>query len=322
MSNPYGLVCIAMLAFAANSLLCRMALANTDIDPGLFTTIRLASGALCLTLLVAFTARRSSLANNKSERSALGAESAAANIKSAGARTDGASAAINTGPLAAIKQQASTTGALCLFVYAIGFSYAYISMSTGTGALLLFGAVQLTMISVGLFKGERFAAFQWLGFLLAFSGLVILLLPGASAPPLFSALLMISAGIAWGFYSLLGKKSNAPLLLTAGNFSYATLFTIPLIIWLWVTGTWQWSNDGVMYALASGIVASGCGYAIWYKALPLIQSTTAATVQLSVPVIATLMGWAFLAETISVQIMVASLMTLGGIWLVIQKRTR
>ncbi|MBQ4829976.1 DMT family transporter [Alteromonas sp. MMG017] len=308
MGNPYGLVCIAMLAFAANSLLCRMALANTDIDPGLFTTIRLASGALCLTLLVAFTARRSALANNKSEQSASGTESAAANI--------------NTSPIAAIKQQASIAGALCLFVYAIGFSYAYISMSTGTGALLLFGAVQLTMISVGLLKGERFAAFQWLGFLLAFAGLVILLLPGASAPPLFSALLMISAGIAWGFYSLLGKKSNAPLLLTAGNFSYATLFTIPLIIWLWVTGSWLWSNDGVMYALASGIVASGCGYAIWYKALPLIQSTTAATVQLSVPVIATLMGWAFLAETISVQIMVASLMTLGGIWLVIQKRTR
>ena len=287
MGNPYGLVCIAMLAFAANSLLCRMALANTDIDPGLFTTIRLASGALCLALLVAFTARRSSK---------------------------------NTSPIAAIKQQASIAGALSLFVYAIAFSYAYISMSTGTGALLLFGAVQLTMISVGLLKGERFATFQWLGFLLAFAGLVILLLPGASAPPLFSPLLMISAGIAWGFYSLLGKKSNAPLLLTAGNFLYATLLTLPLIVWLWVTDTWQWSNDGVLFALASGIVASGCGYAIWYKALPLIQSTTAATVQLSVPVIATLMGWAFLAEAISVQIMVASLMTLGGIWLVIKMR--
>ena len=287
MGNPYGLVCIAMLAFAANSLLCRMALANTDIDPGLFTTIRLASGALCLALLVAFTARRSSK---------------------------------NTSPIAAIKQQASIAGALSLFVYAIAFSYAYISMSTGTGALLLFGAVQLTMISVGLLKGERFATFQWLGFLLAFAGLVILLLPGASAPPLFSALLMISAGIAWGFYSLLGKKSNAPLLLTGGNFLYATLLTLPLIVWLWVTDTWQWSNNGVLFALASGIVASGCGYAIWYKALPLIQSTTAATVQLSVPVIATLMGWAFLAEAISVQIMVASLMTLGGIWLVIKMR--
>jgi len=306
MGNPYGLVCIAMLAFAANSLLCRMALANTDIDPGLFTTIRLASGAMCLTLLVAFTARRSLLANNKSKQSASGIESA--------------SASISTSPIAAIKQQASIAGALSLFVYAIAFSYAYISMSTGTGALLLFGAVQLTMISVGLLKGERFAAFQWLGFLLAFAGLVILLLPGASAPPLFSALLMVSAGIAWGFYSLLGKKSNAPLLLTAGNFLYATVLTLPLVMWLWVTNTWQWSNEGVLYALASGIVASGCGYAIWYKALPLIQSTTAATVQLSVPVIATLMGWAFLAEAISVQIMVASLMTLGGIWLVIKMR--
>ncbi|MDP2596018.1 DMT family transporter [Alteromonas stellipolaris] len=318
MGNPYGLVCIAMLAFAANSLLCRMALANTDIDPGLFTTIRLASGALCLTLLVAFTARRSLLSNNKSEQSASGTEGAAANIKSAAAGTN--SAAAGTSAIAAIKQQASIAGALSLFVYAIAFSYAYISMSTGTGALLLFGAVQLTMISVGLLKGERFAAFQWLGFLLAFAGLVILLLPGASAPPLFSALLMVSAGIAWGFYSLLGKKSNAPLLLSAGNFLYATLLTLPLVMWLWVTSTWQWSNEGVFYALASGIVASGCGYAIWYKALPLIQSTTAATVQLSVPVIATLMGWAFLAEAISLQIMIASLMTLGGIWLVIKMR--
>lgn len=318
MGNPYGLVCIAMLAFAANSLLCRMALANTDIDPGLFTTIRLASGALCLTLLVAFTARRSLLASNKSEQSASGTEGAAVNIKSAAAGTN--SAAAGTSAIAAIKQQASIAGALSLFVYAIAFSYAYISMSTGTGALLLFGAVQLTMISVGLLKGERFAAFQWLGFLLAFAGLVILLLPGASAPPLFSALLMVSAGIAWGFYSLLGKKSNAPLLLSAGNFLYATLLTLPLVMWLWVTSTWQWSNEGVFYALASGIVASGCGYAIWYKALPLIQSTTAATVQLSVPVIATLMGWAFLAEAISLQIMIASLMTLGGIWLVIKMR--
>lgn len=318
MGNPYGLVCIAMLAFAANSLLCRMALANTDIDPGLFTTIRLASGALCLTLLVAFTARRSLLSSNKSEQSASGTEGAAVNIKSAAAGTN--SAATNTSAIAAIKQQASIAGALSLFVYAIAFSYAYISMSTGTGALLLFGAVQLTMISVGLLKGERFAAFQWLGFLLAFAGLVILLLPGASAPPLFSALLMVSAGIAWGFYSLLGKKSNAPLLLSAGNFLYATLLTLPLVMWLWVTSTWQWSNEGVFYALASGIVASGCGYAIWYKALPLIQSTTAATVQLSVPVIATLMGWAFLAEAISLQIMIASLMTLGGIWLVIKMR--
>lgn len=313
MGSPYGLVCIAMLAFAANSLLCRMALANTDIDPGLFTTIRLASGALCLTLLVAFTTRRSSLANSQS------GQSAAAETKNAAANTDDTATRTHSAA-SAIKQQASMTGALSLFVYAIAFSYAYISMSTGTGALLLFGAVQLTMISVGLLKGERFAAFQWLGFLLAFAGLIILLLPGASAPPLFSALLMISAGIAWGFYSLLGKKSNAPLLLSAGNFLYATVLTIPLVMWLWITNEWQWSNDGVLYALASGIVASGCGYAIWYKALPLIQSTTAATVQLSVPVIATLMGWAFLAEAISVQIMIASLMTLGGIWLVIQKR--
>ena len=282
-----GLTGIAMVAFAANSLLCRMALANTTIDPGLFTAIRLISGAVCLLTLVF-------MSNKNWLRPSFALQN--------------------------IARQTSVVGAICLFVYALGFSYAYISMSTGTGALLLFGAVQITMITRGLVSGERFRLLQWIGFLLAFTGLVILLLPGASAPPFISAVLMISAGVAWGVYSLIGKKSTAPLLLSTGNFVLASVLIIPLIVWLALTSTWQWNTQGALYGLASGMLASGLGYAIWYKALPLLHSTTAATVQLSVPVIATAMGWMFLGEVIGLQIIIASIMSLGGIWLVIAKR--
>ena len=284
MHSAVGFVGIAMFAFAANSLLCRMALANAAIDPGLFTVIRLSSGAFCLLVLV--------LATQGNWRRPVQV-------------------------IEKIKHQSSATGALTLFIYAVSFSYAYISMSTGTGALLLFGAVQLTMITSGLVMGERFHVRQWVGFLLALVGLAILLFPGANSPSLYSAILMIISGVAWGIYSLMGKKSTAPLLLTTGNFLLAGMLTLPLIVWLFYANTLHWTNAGVVYALASGIAASGLGYAIWYKALPLIAATTAATVQLSVPVIATLMGWMFLSETIDAQIIMASLMTLGGIWLVI-----
>ncbi len=287
MSKTWALVGVSMLAFAANSLFCRMALANTQIDPGLFTLIRLFSGALCLCLLVAFNQRK------RAEKGAI---------------------------FSVIFSSAKWQGALALFMYAAGFSYAYVTMSTGTGALLLFGAVQLTMLCVSYFTGERFSFLQWVGFGFALAGLIVLLMPSASTPPLVSAVFMVMAGMAWGVYSLLGKKAVNPLRLTAGNFAVATIISLPLLAMLAFEGNLQFDIGGVIYALASGIIASGCGYAIWYKALPLIRSTTAATVQLSVPVIATLMGWVFLAEAINMQIIVASLMTLGGIGLVIAKR--
>jgi len=287
MSKTWALVGVSMLAFAANSLFCRMALANTHIDPGLFTVIRVFSGALCLCLLVLFNQPKSA------RKRAI---------------------------FSVIFSNAKLVGAIALFIYAAGFSYAYVNMSTGTGALLLFGAVQLTMLCVSYFTGERFSLLQWIGFGLALAGLIVLLLPSASTPPLVSAVFMVMAGMAWGVYSLLGKKAVNPLRLTAGNFAVATIISLPLLAMLAFEGNLQFDIGGVIYALASGIIASGCGYAIWYKALPLIRSTTAATVQLSVPVIATLMGWVFLAEAINMQIIVASLMTLGGIGLVIAKR--
>lgn len=289
--KTFLLVAVAMGAFAANSLLCRMALANTDIDPASFTLLRLTSGALALLLLSSYSLRRG--------------------VKSASSQS----------VFKGLKANASVLGGIALFVYAICFSFAYISMSTGTGALLLFGAVQLTMITVGLINGERFNSRQWLGFVLAFIGLVILLLPSASAPSLLAGLLMVLAGMAWGVYSLLGKKSSSALMSTTGNFIYASFLCVPLIGVVLSVGADQFVLDkvGIYYALASGIFASGCGYAIWYRALPLIKSTTAATVQLSVPVLASLMGWLALGEQFTAQIMLASVMTLGGIYLVIKK---
>ena len=288
MFKTLSLVTVAMVAFAANSLLCRMALANTDIDPASFTALRLISGALALTFLSLFSLRK-----------APGGAGLWKNLKS----------------------NATFLGGASLFLYALCFSYAYISMATGTGALLLFGAVQLTMISFGLARGERFKRFQWLGFLLAFAGLVILLLPSASAPPLLAGIIMVTAGIAWGVYSLLGKRSKSALFATSGNFIYASILCISLVGFLLSLNSrvLVFDNTGAILALVSGIVASGCGYAIWYSVLPVIKSTTAATVQLSVPVIATLMGWAILGEQLSVQVVIASVMTLGGIYLVIKR---
>lgn len=288
MFKTLSLVTVAMVAFAANSLLCRMALANTDIDPASFTALRLISGAVALTLLSLFSLQK-----------AAGGSSLWVNLKS----------------------NATFLGGASLFLYALCFSYAYISMATGTGALLLFGAVQLTMISFGLARGERFKRFQWLGFLLAFAGLVILLLPSASAPPLLAGIIMVTAGIAWGVYSLLGKRSKSALFATSGNFIYASILCIPLVGFLLSLNSrvLVFDNTGALLALVSGIVASGCGYAIWYSVLPVIKSTTAATVQLSVPVIAALMGWAILGEQLSIQVVIASVMTLGGIYLVIKK---
>ena len=213
----------------------------------------------------------------------------------------------------------SWPSALALFAYAAGFSFAYVSLSAGSGALLLFGAVQATMIGYGLWKGERLRAFQTLGVLLALGGLVGLLLPGLSAPPLLGAALMIAAGIAWGIYSLRGKGAGDPTRVTAGNFMRAVPITI--ILSLLMLDFASVDSAGFYYAVASGALASGLGYAIWYTVLPALRNTSAATVQLSVPVIAALGGIVFLGEPITLRLALASVAILGGIALVIvQKR--
>lgn len=205
--------------------------------------------------------------------------------------------------------------ALALFAYAAAFSFSYIHLPAAAGALILFGAVQTTMITYGLARGERMRAAQLAGLLLAGGGLVGLLLPGLSAPPLPSALLMLGAGIAWGVYSLRGKGAGDALKVTAGNFARAAPLALALSALLW--GGVVADPAGAWYAFLSGALASGVGYAIWYAALPFLKSTTAATVQLSVPVIAASGGVLFLGEPVTLRLAAASIAIIGGIALVV-----
>jgi drug/metabolite transporter (DMT)-like permease len=212
----------------------------------------------------------------------------------------------------------SWLSALALFGYAALFSFAYLQLTAGTGALLLFGAVQATMIFWALRKGERLRVLQIAGLLLAIAGLVVLVLPGLSAPPLSAAVLMFGAGIAWGIYSLRGKGSGDPLGATAGNF----LRAVPMAAVLSIVALRSANLDpaGIGYAIVSGALASGVGYAIWYSALPALKASAAATVQLSVPVLAAFGGILFLGETITLRFVLASIAILGGITLVIVER--
>ena len=269
------LTSMAMIAFAGNSLLCRLALKETAIDPATFTLIRLVSGALMLWLIV--------------------------QLKRSGPQGNG-----------------NWLSALSLFAYAAGFSFAYVSLPAGTGALLLFGAVQVTMISYGLGRGERLHGLQLMGFLLAFAGLVGLMLPGLSAPPLGGSLLMLAAGIAWGVYSLRGKGAGDATRVTAGNFLRAV--PISLVLSLLMFSAANPDMNGVFYAVASGALASGVGYAIWYTVLPALRNSSAASVQLSVPVIAAIGGIIFLSEPLTLRLVMTSIAILGGIALVILKK--
>ena len=267
----------AMIAFAANSLLCRMALGQEMIDAASFTTIRIVAGAVTLVLIVSLRGRTTNFVPN-------------------------------------------WPGVAALFCYMVFFSFAYLSLTAGTGALLLFGAVQLTMFASALRSGERFSVISWAGLCAAFAGLVYLVAPGVTAPEPTGALLMVTAGVAWGVYSLIGRKAERPLLATTANFLYSVPFAIGLSL-LFLGGA-DASVPGVVLAVLSGSLASGLGYAIWYAVLPRLTAGRAATVQLSVPVIAALGGVLFLSEQITLRIIVASSLTIGGIWLVLAQRSR
>ena len=216
--------------------------------------------------------------------------------------------------------QGNWPSALALFAYAAGFSFAYINLTAATGALLLFGAVQTTMSGFGIWRGERLLKLQLFGLVLALGGLIGLTLPGLSAPPLASSLLMIGAGIAWGIYSLRGKGAGDPTLVTAGNF----LRTVPITLALSILMAAQisWDSAGILYAIMSGAVTSGMGYAIWYKALPALKATQAATVQLSVPVITAIGGIVLLGEPLTLRLVLASIAIISGIALVILERKK
>lgn len=268
------LTIFALIAFAFNSILCRLALGKETIDAVGFTTIRLISGAITLSII--------SLVLNRKQTEL---------------------------------KRGNWLSAFFLFTYAICFSFAYLKLTTATGALILFGSVQLTMICIALIKGERPKVLEWLGLFLAFGGLIYLVFPGLSAPPIFSSILMMSAGIAWGFYSLRGKASENPLADTTGNF----IRTVPLIlvIGLLFLSNIQISMKGITFAVLSGAIASGIGYSVWYSVLKDHTATRAAILQLSVPAIASVGGVIFLAENLSVRILLASSLILGGIGLAI-----
>ena len=269
----------AMLAFASNSLLNRLALGQEAIDAASYTTIRLTSGAVML-FVIAFLQRENGMSFLRG----------------------------------------SWISAAFLFLYAIAFSFAYLSLTTGTGALILFGSVQMTMMIVALRSGERPHVLEWIGLFLALGGLLYLVFPGLSAPSPLGSTLMTVAGISWGFYSIRGRGSQNPLASTAGNFIYA----VPMVLVLLLISfkNISISSDGVLYAVLSGALASGLGYVIWYAALRGLTTTRAATVQLSVPVIAAWSGVALLAEHVSARLLIAGVLILGGIALAVSSRTK
>ncbi|MEM1176117.1 MAG: DMT family transporter [Pseudomonadota bacterium] len=273
-SRTLLLTATAMVAFAANSVLCRLGLGAGLIDAASYSSIRLVSGAVMLALLVLL--RGGSLNRRPDLRMVAG-----------------------------------------LFVYVVCFSYAYLTLDTATGALVLFAAVQLTMFAVSLAGGERFNVGSWLGLALALGGLIYLLLPSASSPDPLGAVLMATAGVAWGVYSLCGRAVTDATTSTALNFVYAA--PVAVAVGLVLPGEVVITASGTAYAVASGAVASGLGYAIWYRALPGLAGTQAATVQLSVPVIAALGGLVFLSEALSVRLIVATAATLGGVAIVLRR---
>jgi drug/metabolite transporter (DMT)-like permease len=272
-----GTTALAMICFAGNSLLCRVALRDTAIDAASFTAIRMASGAAALWAIVRW--------------------------RDGVARIGG-----------------TWLSALALVGYAATFSYAYVALTAATGALILFGSVQAGMIGWGLARGERFSRVQLIGFVLALAGLAGLLAPGLTAPPLWASLLMIIAGLSWAVYSLRGRGAGDPTQVTAGNFMRTLPFAAALA--LATAPTLHVDAVGTGYAIASGALASGVGYAIWYTALKGLTATTAATVQLSVPAIAAAGGVVLLGEALTLRLVVASLAILGGIAIVITSSSR
>lgn len=265
---------LALIAFAANSVLCRLALGNETIDAPSFTVVRLLSGTVVLLIILAVTGK-------PTETSAKG----------------------------------SWVASSMLFIYATTFSYAYLSLDTATGALILFGSVQITMIFWSLMSGIRLHVTEWAGVTTAFSGFVYLVLPGVTAPSTTGFLLMMVAGVAWGIYTLKGRGSKSPLMDTAFNF----LRTVPLVILLAIAtiSNAAYSSEGIVLALLSGGITSGIGYTIWYIALGSLSATQAAVFQVLVPVIAAVGGVVFVSEAVTSRLIISAAMILGGILLVI-----
>lgn len=294
--KTYLYTCLALLAFAGNSVLCRLALKADNlghsnvsalIDASSFTIIRLLSGIIVLLAIVFFISFNSKPSRSKS-----------------------------------IRSRGSWLSSIALFVYALTFSYAYISLDTATGALILFGSVQITMIIYNTVIGNRLSYFEWIGFVLAFCGFVYLVLPRVSEPSIYGFIFMVLSGIMWALYTLNGRHSANSLSDTSFNF----LRTLPLIIALLLIVMVTQNNlyitpAGIYLAVLSGGLASGAGYAIWYLALKALSVTRAAIVQLLVPIIAAIGGVIFVHEPLSIRLLISTIMVLGGISLVVYSKT-
>jgi drug/metabolite transporter (DMT)-like permease len=271
------LTVLALISFAANSVLCRLALEEPAIDPASYTAVRLITGAITLWLITAF-------------------------------RGNGSFG----------KSGGSWISAVMLFLYAATFSFAYISLSAGTGALTLFAAVQITMIAVGLYTGERPAILEWLGLFIAISGLIYLVSPGITAPSTLGSVLMAIAGSAWGIYSLRGRGASDPIGDTTANFLRTVPFAVGIVLaWL---PTLTMTPMGFLWAALSGSITSGVGYVLWYAALPHLTATRAATVQLAPAPLAALGGVVFLSEALSLRLVISTVVILGGVAMAISRR--
>ena len=285
----------ALIAFAANSLLCRMALADGAIDAWNFTAIRLLSGAACLGLIM--MAQAHYLRRNSLKRTSL-------------KRTDLQQTG-NFDPTA-LTDKGDWISAISLVVYALCFSVAYQALDTGTGALILFAVVQLTMIGWGIYNKEPLNRIQWLALLIALIGFIYLMLPSAATPSLSGALMMAISGAAWGIYSIRGKTCVSPLRTTGFNF-LRSLVAVPILALIGMSYLSTISMTGVMLAVASGAIASGIGYSMWYVAMPLLKTTQSAVVQLCVPVLAAIMGVVFLSEQLTLEFIIASSVILSAV---------
>ena len=272
---------LALIAFAANSVLCRLALGESAIDASTFTIVRLLAGAIVLTVIMSISKIKSNSNTNSSTKG-------------------------------------SWPASIALFIYALTFSFAYVTLDTATGALILFGSVQIAMILMSIFSGNRLHISEWFGMAIAFTGFVYLILPGVTTPSVIGFLLMTVSGIAWGIYTLKGRGSKNPIMDTAFNFLRTMPFVIILAI---VTFKYaHYSSEGILLAVLSGSIASGIGYMIWYSALSGLSVIQAAVLQLLVPVIAAVGGIIFVSESISFRLTVSSAMILGGILMVVLGR--
>lgn len=271
---------LALMAFAANSVLCRLALGTGSIDPASFTNLRMISGAMVLFIILIF---------QKSEKSEKGATS-----------------------------KGSWFASLALFAYAVTFSYAYLSVDTGTGALILFGTVQIAMIVISIISGERLHITEWCGAVIAFTGFVYLILPSVSSPSISGFLLMVIAGVSWALYTIFGRNSKNPLMDTTYNF----IRTLPFIAIFFIITIKDinFTSEGLILALLSGGLTSGIGYTIWYIALKGLTATQAAVIQLFVPVIAAIGGVLFVAELMTLRLIISTCVVLGGILMVVLGR--